>query len=120
VFVAPDPGALRAHLAGLERLRALEPELLLPGHGPVVRDPRARIDDLLAHRRDREARLLAALAGGLRGADELLDRVWAGTPPALRLAAAATLAAHLDKLAEEGRLPAGVERPRSPVPGREG
>jgi hypothetical protein len=30
----------------------------------------------------------------------------------LRPAAAATLAAHLDKLAEEGRLPEGVERPR--------
>jgi len=45
--------------------------------------------------------------------------VWAGTPGALRLAAAATLAAHLDKLEEEGRLPEGVERPRLP-PGLDG
>jgi hypothetical protein len=35
-------------------------------------------------------------------------------PAILRQAAAVTLAAHLDKLAEEGRLPEGVERPRMP------
>jgi hypothetical protein len=32
----------------------------------------------------------------------------------LRPAAAVTLAAHLDKLEEEGRLPGGVERPKWP------
>jgi hypothetical protein len=32
----------------------------------------------------------------------------------LRLAAAATLGAHLEKLEAEGRLPPGVERPRLP------
>jgi hypothetical protein len=43
--------------------------------------------------------------------DELLNRVWDDAPAALRPAAAVTLAAHLDKLEEEGRLPDGVERP---------
>ena len=43
-----------------------------------------------------------ALDAGLRSTDELLDRVWADAPSALRPAAAVTLAAHLDKLAEEG------------------
>jgi hypothetical protein len=46
--------------------------------------------------------------------EELLDRAWADVPAALRPAAAVTLAAHLDKLQAEGRLPDGVERP--PVP----
>jgi glyoxylase-like metal-dependent hydrolase (beta-lactamase superfamily II) len=111
VFVAPDPGALRSYLAALERLRAMELELLCPGHGPPVTAPAAKLDQYLAHRRDRERRLLAALDDGLRSADELLDRVWDDAPVALRPAAAVTLAAHLDKLAEEGRLPPGVERP---------
>jgi hypothetical protein len=44
--------------------------------------------------------------------DELLDEVWDDAPAELRYAAAVTLAAHLDKLEEEGRLPEGVERPR--------
>jgi glyoxylase-like metal-dependent hydrolase (beta-lactamase superfamily II) len=111
VFVAPDPGALRGYLAALERLRAMDLDLLCPGHGPPIADPAAKLDEYLAHRRDRERRLVEALDDGLRGADELLDRVWDDVPSELRPAAAVTLAAHLDKLAEEGRLPEGVERP---------
>jgi hypothetical protein len=54
--------------------------------------------------------LVAALADGLRTTDDLLDAAWADAPAPLRPAAALTLAAHLEKLAEEGRLPEGVER----------
>ena len=79
--------------------------------------PRALLDRYLAHRADRERRLVAALADGLRAVDDLLDRVWDDAPPSLRLAATATLAAHLDKLDEDGALPAGVERPPWPPPG---
>jgi glyoxylase-like metal-dependent hydrolase (beta-lactamase superfamily II) len=117
VFVAPDPGALRGYLAALQRLRGFGLALLCTGHGPPVDDPGALLDRYLAHRRDREARLVAALADGLRGIDELLDRVWDDAPASLRLAATATLAAHLDKLDEDGRLPAGVQRPPWPPPG---
>jgi hypothetical protein len=53
-----------------------------------------------------------ALDTGRRSVDELLGVVWDDVPAVLRPAAAVTLAAHLDKLEEEGRLPQGVERPR--------
>ena len=112
VFVAPDPGALRGYLAALRRLRAMDLALLCTGHGPPVTDPAALLDRYLAHRADRERRLLAALADGLRTTDELLDRVWDDAPASLRLAATATLAAHLGKLEEEGRLP-GRRRARA-------
>jgi glyoxylase-like metal-dependent hydrolase (beta-lactamase superfamily II) len=111
VFVAPDPGALRGYLAALERLRDLDLGVLCPGHGPPVEDPRAKLTQYLDHRRDRERRLVAALADGLRRVDHILDRVWDDVPDFLRPAAGVTLAAHLDKLHEEGRLPDGVERP---------
>jgi glyoxylase-like metal-dependent hydrolase (beta-lactamase superfamily II) len=112
VFVAPDPGALRGYLDALARLRALDLNVICPGHGPLVLDPAAKLDEYVAHRLDRERRLLAALGDGLRSADDLLDRVWSDAPAVLRPAAAVTLAAHLDKLDEEGRLPDGVERPQ--------
>src|SRR5437763_739332 len=54
------------------------------------------------------------LAAGARSIDELLDAAWADAPAILRPAATVTLAAHLDKLADEGRLPEGVERPGRP------
>ena len=117
VFVAPDPGALRGYLAALERLRAMRLELLCTGHGLPVTDPGALLDRYLAHRADRERRLVAALDEGLRTVDELLDRVWDDAPPSLRLAATATLAAHLGKLEEQGSLPSGVERPEWPPAG---
>lgn len=103
---------LGEYLAALEGLRARRLRLLLPGHGDPVLDPDARIGELIAHRLDRERRLLAALDRGARSVDELLDDAWSDAPPDLRPAATVTLAAHLDKLDAEGRLPAGVQRPR--------
>ncbi len=114
VFVAPDPGALIGYLEGLRRLRARTPAVLCPGHGPLVTDPAAKLDEYLAHRLDREQRLLGALASGARSVGDLLDAAWSEVPAALRPAAAVTLAAHLDKLAAEGRLPDGVQRPEIP------
>jgi glyoxylase-like metal-dependent hydrolase (beta-lactamase superfamily II) len=114
VFIAPDPGALASYLDGLSKLRNRELSVIGPGHGPPVGDPPAKLDEYIAHRLDRERRLLAALDAGKRSTDELLDEVWADAPPGLRMAAAVTLAAHLDKLSDEGRLPDGVERPARP------
>ena len=111
VFIAPDPGAMAGYLAGLRTLRERGPAVICPGHGPVVDDPAAKIDAYMAHRLDRERRLVAALDAGLRTIDELIDEVWADAPAILRPASVVTLAAHLDKLEDEGRLPDGVERP---------
>ena len=102
VFVA---GELAGYLAALERLRELPLRAICPGHGPPVWRPREKLEEYLAHRRERERRLIAALEAGLRDDDELLDAVWDDAPPALRGAAAVTLRAHLEKLREEGRLP---------------
>ena len=111
VFIAPDPQALTGYLDGLRKLRALDLDVLLPGHGPVVAEPHAKLDEYVAHRLDRERRLVAALELGARTVDELLDAAWTEVPEVLRPAATVTLAAHLDKLADEGRLPSGVQRP---------
>ena len=105
VFIAPGGGSLAAYLAGLRRLRALGLRRIYPGHGPVVEDPDAKLDEYIAHRLEREARIVAALESGARTEDELLDAAWPEIPAGLRIAAAWTLAAHLDKLREEGRLP---------------
>ena len=112
VFIAPDPGALAGYLEGLARLRSRSLEVLAPGHGPVVTDPAAKLEAYVAHRLERERRLVSALVSGARSVPDLLAAAWADVPEPLRPAATVTLAAHLDKLADEDRLPAGVERPR--------
>jgi glyoxylase-like metal-dependent hydrolase (beta-lactamase superfamily II) len=113
VFISPDPGALASYLKSLAALRERPLTVLLPGHGPPVFDPNVKLTQYISHRLDRERRLTDALAHGKRSVEELLDEAWDDVPAGLRPAAAVTLAAHLDKLADEGRLPEGVERPTS-------
>lgn len=111
VFIAADPGALAGYLEGLTKLRRLDLDVLCPGHGSPVHDPGAKLDQYLAHRCDRERRLLVAVDAGARSIEEMLQAAWDDVPELLRPAATVTLAAHLDKLADEGRLPSGVQRP---------
>lgn len=108
VFIPPDGGSLSSYLRSLERLLALDIEVICPGHGPFVWEPRAKLAEYRDHRLERERRLVDALGRGLRTRDELLDDVWSDAPRALRPAAELTLASHLVKLGEEGRLPQGV------------
>ena len=108
VFIAPGEGSLSAYLDSLRRLRALSLEVLAPGHGPYVWDPAAKLDAYIAHRLEREQRLVAALDAGLRTKDELLDSAWSDAPAELRYFAGLSLASHLEKLEEEGRLPEGL------------
>ena len=114
VFVAPGDGAMAAYLDSLRRLRELDGlEVIAPGHGPFVWDPVAKIDEYIAHRLEREQRVLDAIAAGARTRDELLDAAWDDVPfaqaPVLRVAAGVTLDAHLEKLRDEGRLAGGLE-----------
>ncbi|MFL5862768.1 MAG: MBL fold metallo-hydrolase [Solirubrobacteraceae bacterium] len=117
VFIAPDPGALTRYLGALRALRRRELSILLPGHGPPVDDPAAKLDEYVEHRLERERRLVGGIAAGARTTDEMLHAAWGDVPELLRPAAAVTLAAHLDKLEAEGRLPSGVERPGAEVRG---
>jgi glyoxylase-like metal-dependent hydrolase (beta-lactamase superfamily II) len=109
VFVPGDGGGMTGYLDALARLEALDLEAILPGHGPVVWDPAARVRQYIDHRLERERKVLDAIDAGARSDQEILERAWDDTPiatvPMLRAAAAATLDAHLEKLRAEGRLP---------------
>jgi len=109
VFVAPGEGSMGDYLDSLRRLQTLELTVICPGHGPFVWNPHAKLAEYLAHRLDRERRLLEALDSGARTTDELLGIVWSDVPAELRPAAAITLEAHLEKLSDEGRLPPGAD-----------
>jgi glyoxylase-like metal-dependent hydrolase (beta-lactamase superfamily II) len=102
VFVS---GRLREYLDGLRQLRALALDVICPGHGDPVTDPAGKLDEYLAHRAERERKLLAALEAGARSDDELLDAAWADAPANVRQFAAISMRAHLEKLREEGLAP---------------
>jgi glyoxylase-like metal-dependent hydrolase (beta-lactamase superfamily II) len=103
VIPAKKGGDLRAYLASLSLVRELGPRRLLPGHGPIVDDPAALIDEYIAHRQQREQQILQAILDGARTVDEIVRRVYPALPASLSPAAADSVRAHLAKLRDEGR-----------------
>jgi glyoxylase-like metal-dependent hydrolase (beta-lactamase superfamily II) len=96
-------GDLGQYLASLERLLALEPRRLLPAHGPAIDDPRAVLTGYLAHRRQREQQVIAALRAGHASVQAIAESIYDGLTPALMPAARENVRAHLEKLKIEGR-----------------
>jgi glyoxylase-like metal-dependent hydrolase (beta-lactamase superfamily II) len=97
--VAHPDGRLADYLATLDRLERLveteEIQQLLPGHGPVVDDPPARLQAYRRHREQRLEQVRAAWAAGDRTADEVVARVYAEVPHELWPAAALSVRAQL-------------------------
>ncbi len=102
-------GSLHDYMESLRRLQSLDLTRLYPGHGPQVDDPQAKIAEYIAHRQEREDRLVAALERGQRSRRALLAEVWDDVPDELRGPAGIAMEAHLEKLAEEGRLPPDIK-----------
>ena len=103
VIPASKGGDLRAYLDSLRRVRALDPRRLLPGHGPIVEDPIALIDEYIAHREQREQQILKAILDGARTVPDIVRRVYPALPESLSDAAADSVRAHLMKLRDDGR-----------------
>ena len=104
VIPASRGGDLEQYLASLERVRALAPRRLLPGHGPAIDRPQEVIAMYIAHRASRDRQILDAVAAGCTTADAIVPRVYGPLPPALVAAAIDSVEAHLVKLRREGRL----------------
>ena len=66
-------------------------------------DPAAKLDEYLAHRAERERKLVAALDAGLRGEDDAARRRLGGRAARPCARSPRHLRAHLEKLREEGR-----------------
>ena len=114
ILVAPGDGDMAVYIAQLERLADLGARVALPAHGEPIDDPTALFRHYVAHRRMREARVLAAVAkrgaaGG--GADDLLPEAYDDVPPTTWPIAMLSMLSHLEKLEREGRVRADARAP---------
>jgi glyoxylase-like metal-dependent hydrolase (beta-lactamase superfamily II) len=101
---ATSGGGLGGYLASLARMRELQPRRVYPGHGPVIDDAVALIDQYISHRLDRERQVLAALLSAPCTIGALVQGIYPLLDPAVAPAAEETLLAHLRKLEDEGRV----------------
>ncbi len=103
ILIDPSEGDMTLYLESLERLLARPAAMLLPAHGPAIPDGPAKLREYLAHRRMREARVLAALTDAPATLAELLPTAYGDTPTLLWPLAERSLLAHLAKLDRDGR-----------------
>lgn len=104
VVIAPPEGDLSDYLASLRRVLALQPRLILPGHGTARQDARALLEGYIAHRADRERQLLGALSAAPTTVTALVAMIYTDTPAYLHPVAAYSTLAGLIKLEREGRV----------------
>ncbi|MFO1218239.1 MAG: MBL fold metallo-hydrolase [Burkholderiaceae bacterium] len=104
VVINPPDGDMQAYLDSLTGLLALDLEWLAPGHGFLMDRPHEVARRTVAHRLQREAKVVDALrAAGSADLDALLAVVYQEVPKPLHAVAARSLRAHLLKLRADGR-----------------
>ncbi|MEZ5911871.1 MAG: MBL fold metallo-hydrolase [Paracoccaceae bacterium] len=99
-LVSPPDGDLGAFMASLERLKTRGAGIFHSGHGDPITAPGERLNWLIAHRREREAQIRAALAKAAADAASLARAIYTETPAALMPAAERNVLAHLIDLTE--------------------
>ena len=102
-IVSPPDGDMGDYLASLQRLLLRDDRIYYPTHGPEILAPHEHVRRLIAHRRAREAGILAELAAGPRTAGSLVLKLYADVPPLLHPAAERSVLAHLLELKRCGR-----------------
>jgi len=107
VVVGSGRGELADYFRSLDLIAQVAPMLLLPGHGPLVREPSAKIAEYLEHRLGRERQVLDALAAGATTVPAMVARIYPDVNPELRAQAGRNVTAHLMKLEDERRVVAG-------------
>ena len=103
VIHLPD-GNMTDYLQSLERLLEFNIDLILPGHGPLVGKPEAKIREYLRHRMMRENQVLDAMRKGRNTIGDITQMIYIDVSAALQRVAEFSVQAHLEKLIREGRV----------------
>ena len=112
--VSPPDGDMAAYIDSLRRVVGAGHDVGIPTHGPAIEPFDPYVEQLVAHRLDREAQVLAAVRDGLDTVAQLVLRLYADVRPELHQPAARSVLAHLVKLLAEGRVATDgtTDRPR--------
>jgi glyoxylase-like metal-dependent hydrolase (beta-lactamase superfamily II)/8-oxo-dGTP pyrophosphatase MutT (NUDIX family) len=108
--IAPPDGDMGAYLASLRRLLGWRLSRIYPGHWPPLDGGTAVIERYIAHRLEREAAIVEALASGPATVEDIVARVYVDTPSHLHPVAAHSVRAHLQLLEATGRVKEANER----------
>ncbi|WP_129775742.1 MBL fold metallo-hydrolase [Peristeroidobacter soli] len=105
VVIGPPDGSMGDYLRSLARLQKEPATRIAPGHGLTIEDAQAEIVRIIAHRLQREAKVVERLGRiGAADMDTLVVSVYDDVDSRLHPVAKGSLLAHLLKLEEDGRV----------------
>lgn len=102
ILIPPHTGNMTQYIEQLERLKALQPHLVFPSHGPVVAIPERLIDHYIKHRKARHTNVLNAVKAGISNLEAIAVAAYADTPDAHPGLAVDQTLSHLMALEAEG------------------
>ncbi len=102
--IPDDTGDLGQYMDSLHRLLELDLETIYPAHGPVIRKPREKIREYIAHRELRERQVLEAIKEGPLEPMAIVKKIYVDVPEYLHQAAASSVRSHLSKLKRDVRV----------------
>lgn len=104
VVPPPPNGDMAQYLDSLRKMQSLEAEVMCCGHGPVVREPNRKLQELIDHRHEREQQILTLARGGRDTVAALVQAIYPELDKRLVSMATSQVLSHLSKLEREGRV----------------
>jgi len=108
--IPSDDGSLAEYMGSLDRILGLDIRRIYPAHGPVIEDGPGKVREYIEHRLMRERQILEALGERVGTIPAMVARIYADVSPTLHAMAGQSVASHLKKLEQEGRVREHVVR----------
>ena len=102
--IQPPEGDMAQYIDSLRKLLSYDIGLIYPGHGPPIREPKRKLEELIQHRLEREERVIAQLSLGKDTVKELVAEIYPDLDGFLYEVAKGQVLAHLIKLEREGEV----------------
>jgi len=102
--ILPPSGDMGEYIKSLEKLLSYEIKMILPAHGPPIKEPERRIRELIEHRLSREREILSLIEEGVDETERLVEKIYGELPEFEMKLARKQVLAHLIKLEREGRI----------------
>lgn len=102
--ISPPDGDMDDYLSSLAKICDRDFSTLWPTHGPPITNPRPFIDNLIAHRLEREAQIVAHLRAGRTTIPAMVAIMYADLNPALHPAACHSVLGQMIRLIRNGRV----------------
>jgi glyoxylase-like metal-dependent hydrolase (beta-lactamase superfamily II) len=103
--VPPPPhGDMGQYVESLRKMQSLNAGLMCCGHGPVVKEPNRKLQELIDHRHEREAQIVSLVRDGRDTVKGLVKAIYPELDKRLLGMATGQVISHLAKLTSDGRV----------------